>query len=77
MYKMNAYEAIRILSGMFNYEVNEMSNRLYYCNLISRYLIGDADEDLTKEKLAEIQIELDTTIPTLKMPEATASEMQG
>lgn len=52
------FEAIRMISGIFQQEVEEMSHRLCLCNLISRNALGLADDDFTDEACAKIGIKL-------------------
>lgn len=58
---MKAYthmEAIRVISGIFKDDVNEMSTRLFICCLIARNHAGDAADDFTDEQLAKCGIKL-------------------
>lgn len=51
-------EAIRLLSGIFTDDPNDMSNRLCMCCLIARNACGDAEDDFTDEQLAVYGIKL-------------------
>lgn len=49
-------QLIRVLSGMF--EVKTAVNRLALINLITRYILGDAEYDFVSEVLKESGIKL-------------------
>ena len=51
-------EAIRMLSGMFKDDKDEMSTRLFMCCLIARNAVGDAEDAFTDEQLAKCGIKL-------------------
>lgn len=51
-------EAIRVLSGIFTDDPNDMSNRLFLCCLIARNSCGDAEDDFTDEQLAHYKLKL-------------------
>lgn len=55
----NAYEIIRILSGVFNKNEDEMASRLYYCCLLARWGVGDVDLETVNSMLEKIGIKLE------------------
>lgn len=51
-------EAIRLLSGIFRDDVEEMQARLAVCNLIARNSLGMAEDDFTDSQCLQVGIKL-------------------
>lgn len=58
MNSMTPIEAIRAISGIFHQDPDEMSTRLVICNLLSRYLLGDAEESFVLDTLKKHGIDI-------------------
>lgn len=56
--KLNAVESIRVLSAIIGQEIEELTLRLAMINLLTRYILGDAEEDFTVEQMKRIGIDL-------------------
>jgi hypothetical protein len=56
--KLTHMETVRILSGIFNDNLDETSTRLALCNLVARNYLGLADDAYTDESLSALGIQL-------------------
>lgn len=58
MTELSPMEAIRQLSGVFHFDLSEMSTRLHLCNLIARNTLRLADNEFTDESCNKVGIKL-------------------
>lgn len=57
-FELSHLEAIRLISGMFQDDKEEMSGRLAICNLVARNALGLAENDFTDEQMLQCGIKL-------------------
>jgi hypothetical protein len=53
-----AAEIIRSLSMVFKQDTNEMTNRLFMCCLLAKYIAGDEDEAFVREMCEKFGVEI-------------------
>ena len=51
-------EAVRLLSGIFTDDPEDMASRLFMCCMVARNACGDSEDEFTDEQLAKYQIKL-------------------
>lgn len=61
--EVDHYEAIRLISGIFQDNPVEMATRLSLCNLLARNALGLASDDFTNEQMVNIGVKLKRPAP--------------
>lgn len=56
--ELNHFEAIRLLSGMFEDDKEKMQTRLYLCCLLARHALGDAEDKFVHDQMEKCGIKL-------------------